>query len=97
MATSTINQFDNTTFELKGVYPNPVTDQAKIQFVLGVSGATVLKVYNLLGKEIESIIMDLNRGVNTININTSSYSSGMYLYSINNGTQVLTNRMVIKK
>ncbi|MAW21665.1 MAG: hypothetical protein CMD16_04660 [Flavobacteriales bacterium] len=97
MVNSTINQFDNTTFELKGVYPNPVTDQAKIQFVLGTSGLTILKVYNLLGKEIKSIIMDSNRGVNTININTSSYSDGMYLYSINNGTQVLTNRMVIKK
>lgn len=96
-ATSTINQFDNTTFELKGAYPNPAFDQTRIQFVLGTSDLIVLKIYNLLGKEIETITTHANRGVNTINLNTSSYSAGMYLYTITNGTQVLTNRMTVKK
>ncbi len=95
-ATSTINQFDNTTFELKGVYPNPSVNQAKIQFVSGAPADMVFKMYNLLGEEIESQIISSSIGVNTIYVNTSSYADGVYLYSINNGHQLLTKRMVVK-
>ena len=41
MTTSTINKFDNTTFELKGSYPNPVVNQAKIQFISGTTESIV--------------------------------------------------------
>jgi hypothetical protein len=94
--TSTINQFDNTTFELKGAYPNPIINQAKIQFVSGIPADLVFKIYNLLGEEIESQLIFSSRGVNTIYVNTSSYAEGLYLYSINNGNEVLTKRMVVK-
>jgi hypothetical protein len=94
--TSTINQFDNTTFELKEVYPNPVSNQAKIQFVSGTPENITFKIYNLLGEEIESQLISSSKGVNTINLNTSSYAEGIYLYSINNGNKVLTKRMIIK-
>ena len=93
--TSTINQFDNTTFELKVAYPNPAITQAKIQFISGIPENIMFKIYNLLGEEIESQLISSLRGVNTININTSSYSEGIYLYSINNGERVLAKRMVI--
>ena len=95
-ATSTINQFDNTTFELKGVFPNPAVNNTNIQFISGTPEAVTFKVYNLLGEEIESQFINSQRGVNTINVNTTSYSDGMYLYSINNGKEVLTKRMIVK-
>ena len=94
--TSTLNQFNDLTFELKGVFPNPAVNNAKIQFITGTPEAVTFKVYNLLGEEIESQFIDSQRGVNTIIVNTTSYSEGMYLYSINNGKQVLTKRMIIK-
>ena len=56
----------------------------------------LLKFIILLGEEIESQFIDSQRGVNTIIVNTTSYSEGMYLYSINNGKEVLTKRMIIK-
>ena len=95
-ATSTLNQFNDLSFELKGVFPNPAVNNAKIQFISGTPEAVTFKVYNLLGEEIESQFINSQRGVNTINVNTTSYSEGMYLYSINNGKEVLTKRMIIK-
>jgi hypothetical protein len=95
-AASTLNQLVNTTFELKGVFPNPAVNNANIQFISGTSEAVTFKVYNLLGEEIESQFINSQRGVNTINVNTTSYSEGMYLYSINNGKEVLTKRMIVK-
>ena len=94
--TSVINQFSSLTFELKGVFPNPAVNNAKIQFISGTSETVIFKVYNLLGEEIESQFINSQRGVNTINVNTTSYSDGMYLYSINNGKEVFTKRMIIK-
>ena len=94
--TSTLNQFNDLTFDLKGVFPNPVVNNAKIQFISGTPEAVTFKVYNLLGEEIESQFINSQRGVNTIIVNTTSYSEGMYLYSINNGKEVLTKRMIIK-
>jgi len=96
LPSATINHFENTTFELKSVYPNPVMGQAKIQFVLGNSENIIFKVYNLLGEEMESQVISSFRGVNTIDLNTSSYSQGIYLYSITSGSKVLTKRMAVK-
>lgn len=93
---STLNQFSDNSFELKGAFPNPVVNNSKIQFISGIPEAVTFKVYNLLGEEIESQLINSNRGVNTINLNTTSYSKGMYLYSINNGKEMLTKRMIIK-
>jgi hypothetical protein len=84
------------TFDLKAVFPNPAVNNAKIQFILGTPEAVTFKVYNLLGEEVDSQIIISQRGVNTINVNTSSYSEGMYLYSINNGSEILTKRMIVK-
>ena len=94
--TSIIHQFNNQTFELRSPFPNPVENHAKIQFISGKSDDIVFRVYNLLGKQIYLRKIRATRGVNTIDINTSSYSEGIYLYSINNGNQVLTKRMVVK-
>ena len=92
---STINHFNNTTFELKSVYPNPITNQAKFQFVSGIPETIVFNIYNLLGEEIESKLICSSRGVNTISVNTALYPKGMYLYSISNGNKLLTKRMLV--
>jgi hypothetical protein len=94
--TSTVNQFNDFTFELKDIYPNPVHNTAKIQFISGVISTVEFNIYNLLGEEVESRVIPSTRGVNTINVNTTSYSEGMYLYSINNGCEILTKRMIVK-
>ena len=94
--TSVINKIEKNTFELKGAYPNPVTDEARIQFISGDAGDVIFMTYNLLGKEIDSQKISCVLGVNTINLNTSLYNDGIYLYSINNGSQLLTKRMIVK-
>jgi len=95
--TSIMNQFDNFTFELKGVYPNPVNNQSKIQFIIGEPKSVIFSVFNYLGEKMDEQIIGANRGVNDIFINANSYSNGIYLYSINNGKEVLSKTMIISK
>ena len=95
-ATSVINQFNDFTFELKDVYPNPVNSNAKIQFISGSSANVVFSVFNYLGEKIEERNIAASRGVNDIEISAKDYANGMYLYSINNGIQVVSRRMIIE-
>jgi hypothetical protein len=95
-ATSVINRFNDFTFELKDVYPNPVNSNAKIQFISGSSANVVFSVFNYLGEKIEERNIAASRGVNDIEISAKDYANGMYLYSINNGIQVVSRRMIIE-
>ena len=94
-ATSIINQFNDFTFELKDIYPNPVNNNAKIQFILGNSTDIVFTVFNHLGQKIEEKNIAASRGVNNIEISANDYGNGIYLYSINNGVQIESKRMVV--
>jgi len=94
-ATSVVNQFNDFTFELKSIYPNPVQNTAKIQFISGNSVDVTFTVFNYLGEKIEERNISASRGVNDIEINANDYANGMYLYSINNGAQIVSKRMVV--
>ena len=93
--TSTMNQFDNFIFELKGVFPNPVNSNSKIQFISGNSADVFFTVFNHLGEKIEERNIAATRGVNNIEISANDYANGMYLYSINNGVQIVSKRMIV--
>ncbi|MBT3612365.1 MAG: T9SS type A sorting domain-containing protein [Flavobacteriales bacterium] len=94
-ATSVINQFNDFTFELKNIFPNPVNNSAKIQFISGNSADVVFSVFNHLGEKIEEKNIAAYRGINDIEISANDYANGMYLYSINNGVQIVSKRMII--
>ena len=88
-------QFNDFTFELKDIFPNPVNSNSKIQFISGNSTNVIFTVFNYLGEKIEERNIVANRGINDIFINTNNYPNGMYLYSINNGETIISKRMVI--
>ena len=56
----------------------------------------MFNVYSLLGEKIDSKFITASRGINTIQLNTMSYSPGIYLFSINNGEKMLTQRMIVE-
>ena len=94
-ATIVVNQFNDFTFELKDIFPNPVNSNAKIQFISGNSTDVVFTVFNHLGEKIEEKNIAATRGINDIEISANDYANGMYLYSINNGMQRVSKRMIV--
>ena len=95
-STTGLETFHQDDFALFQNSPNPFSETTSIKFNSMNSEKIVFRIFNLLGEEVDSQIIYSQRGVNTINVNTTSYSEGMYLYSINNGKEVLTKRMIIK-
>ena len=93
--TSVINQFNDFTFEVKDIFPNPVSNKARIQFISGNSTDVVFSVFNCLGEKIEEKNIAASRGVNDIKISANDYPNGIYFYSINNGVQIVSKRMIV--
>ena len=85
----------NYSFELKDIYPNPLNEQSKIQVIIGESSDVIFSVFNYLGETIDERSIYLTRGVNDIEISDKDYANGMYLYSINNGVQILSKRLIV--
>ncbi len=74
-------------YELSQNYPNPFNPSTTIQFALPKAGVVSLKVYNILGEEVATLInREMNAGFQSVNFDASQLSSGLYLYRISAGT-----------
>jgi len=72
-----------TQFELAQNFPNPFNPSTKINFNLTVDSKVSLKVFNILGQEVATLInSNLVAGVNSINFDASELNSGVYLYRL---------------
>lgn len=73
-----------TQFKLSQNYPNPFNPTTKIDFEIPALSSVSLTVYDMLGKEVATLVnKDLNAGVYTVDFKGGSLSSGIYLYRIN--------------
>ncbi len=85
-----------TDYVLSQNYPNPFNPVTTIQFTLPQEGHTVLRVYDLLGREVAVLVNEsLAAGRYTVQFNASELSSGMYIYTLTSGGMRLSKRMVL--
>ncbi len=85
-------------FALAQNYPNPFNPATNLQFTIGSTQAVSLKVYDLLGREVSTLVHEkLNPGSYTIPWNASSFASGVYFYRLESGSFVETKKMVLMK
>ena len=70
-------------FNLYNNYPNPFNPSTKIEFVIPQKSNVVLKIYDILGKEIATLLnSEMENGNHSINFNAENLSSGVYFYKI---------------
>ncbi|MCH6575596.1 MAG: T9SS type A sorting domain-containing protein, partial [Bacteroidetes bacterium] len=89
-------------FELSQNYPNPFNPSTTISFNLPKSGVVTLKVYNLMGEEIKTLVEGYREaGIYTVNFNAESavgeLASGMYLYRLSTNGFTETKKLVWMK
>lgn len=89
-------------FNLSQNYPNPFNPTTKINFDLPENGKVDLKVFDLIGREVVTLVNDVRTaGYYTVNFDGSKLSSGIYFYRIivksGNKDFVKTNKMMILK
>ena len=86
------------SYNLSQNYPNPFNPVTKISYALPKSGYVTLKVYDVLGKEVMTLVNEAkNAGNYSVEFNASNLSSGMYFYKINvNGFSEVKKMMLVK-
>lgn len=83
-------------FNLSQNYPNPFNPSTTIEFELPKSGFVTLKIYNLLGEEITTLVSErLTVGKYRYEWNASHLTSGVYFYCIKSGSYVETKKMIL--
>ena len=85
-------------FNLTQNYPNPFNPQTKIKFAVPKSSFTKLIIYDLLGREVTTLVNEeLKPGTYEADWDGSNFSSGVYFYKLVAGDFVETNKMVLMK
>ena len=83
-------------FTLKQNYPNPFNPSTTIEFALPKSTFVTLKVYNLLGEEVATLIAEQrSAGIHRINWDARGLTSGVYLYRLEGGEFVQTKKLIL--
>ncbi len=87
-----------TEFSIKQNYPNPFNPTTKIYFGIPEESKVVLKVYNLLGQEVTTLVNEVKApGYHSVNFDASNLNSGIYLYQIEAKNYKVTKKMMLVK
>jgi hypothetical protein len=90
-------------FELYQNYPNPFNPTTNIKFQITNNGFVSLKVYDISGKEIATLVNeDLKAGTYEVSFSIKQYSinqisSGIYFYRLKTENNILTKNMLLLK
>ena len=83
-------------FSLYQNYPNPFNPKTRIDYAIPKGSNVIIKVYNSLGEEVETLINEYKApGSYSINFDGSSLTSGVYFYQLRADKFTLTKKMVL--
>uniref|UniRef100_A0A832G1D2 T9SS type A sorting domain-containing protein n=1 Tax=Ignavibacterium album TaxID=591197 RepID=A0A832G1D2_9BACT len=92
------NGLSADNYALAQNYPNPFNPTTNISYSIKEAGFVSLKVYDVLGREVATLVNENQTpGVYTVPFNASNLSSGMYLYRLETGSFVKVNKMMLLK
>ena len=84
------------TFSLEQNYPNPFNPSTVISYQVPVSGNVILKVYDVLGNEITTLVDEyIPAGRYEVEFNASTLPSGVYFYQLEAVDYVNTKKMIL--
>jgi hypothetical protein len=79
-------------------YPNPFNPATTFRFNLPRPSFVTLKIYNLLGKEVDTLVSEQKQaGEYEIVWNARGFSSGIYLYQMQVGHFIETRKFMLQK
>ena len=97
--TSVRNKIDSpANFALFQNYPNPFNSTTNISYQIPVQGKVVLKIFDVAGKEIETLVNTWQSpGAYNIEWDSMELSSGMYFYTLKIGEHHKTRKLLLLK
>jgi hypothetical protein len=85
-------------YALQQNYPNPFNPQTTISFSIGKQDNVILKIYDMLGREIATLVNEhKNAGAYEVHFNGSALSSGIYYYRLQTSQGSQIKKMLLLK
>lgn len=94
--TVSTNEIVENDFGLQ-IQPNPMRDRATISVNLTQAGDYDLSVFNGVGQRLQTQRLDLTTGQNQIEFDASTLPNGMYVFTLQNGNQATSGRLLIQR
>ncbi|MCL5028325.1 MAG: T9SS type A sorting domain-containing protein [Bacteroidetes bacterium] len=92
------NNSTPSKYSLSQNYPNPFNPSTEISYSVPKTGIVIIKVYNILGQEVATLVnQEQKAGSYIINFNASKYSSGIYIYRMQSDNFFVSKKMVLLK
>ncbi|MEX0610260.1 MAG: Ig-like domain-containing protein [Balneolaceae bacterium] len=86
------------SISLEQNYPNPFNPSTNIKFGLPERSDVNLEVYDMLGRKVATILSGpKSAGFHTISFDASQLSSGVYLYRLAIGSEIISRKMLLMK
>lgn len=86
------------TFYLSQNYPNPFNPITVIKYDLPISSRVVLKIYDILGKEVSELVNEIKpAGGYEVKFDATGFASGIYFYRLQAGDFTETKKMILMK
>jgi hypothetical protein len=87
-----------SAFTLDQNFPNPFNPSTTIGYTLPASGFVTLKVYNILGQEVMTLVStEQSAGTFRVTFNAGSLASGVYIYQLKIGSSAEMKKMLLLK
>lgn len=78
--------------------PNPVSSSALISYILSTSGTVSLKLYDVMGHEVRTLVSERQEaGEHSVTLDASDLPNGVYYYRLSTDASSLTRRMLVVK
>lgn len=85
-------------YQLMQNYPNPFNPVTTIEYSIPLSGFVQVKIFDILGREIKSMVnREQSAGNYKVLFDASDLSSGVYLYQVKAGDFIQTKKMILMK
>ncbi len=87
-----------STFSLSQNFPNPFNPTTTINYSIPKSSFVSIKVYDLLGKEVATIVNEEKTAGNySVTFNANKFSSGIYFYRMQSGKYAEAKKLILLK
>ena len=95
---SSVGSLFPSKFSLSQNYPNPFNPNTKINFDIPEDGMVVLKVYDINGREVQTLVNEFRKaGYYSKEFNAGNLSSGSYFVKLESGNEMVSTKMMLVK